>query len=55
VLQQIADSLGLKPYNLFFDEEDWGEFDRYTLLARILNELKEIINTDLENVMKKYF
>ena len=51
-LQKIADSLSLKPYQLFFDDEEWKNFDRYTELTDLLGELKETVNTEISRTIE---
>lgn len=53
-LQKIADSLGVKPYQLFLDENDKKEWDRGETLNRFTEEIKESFNQDLTQILKKY-
>ena len=53
-LQKIADALGLKPYQMFVDREEKDKFERYDLITQLYKELKDNINSKLEEVIKKY-
>jgi transcriptional regulator with XRE-family HTH domain len=52
-LQKIADALGLKPYQLFVEEQS-KELEQHKLLSRILVELKGNINRELEATLMKH-
>ncbi len=52
-LQRIADALGLKPYQLFLEEQS-KELEKHKLLARIFLELKGNISRELEATLMKY-
>jgi transcriptional regulator with XRE-family HTH domain len=52
-LQIIADTLSLKPYQLFFDEEEWHQYDRYNELTQLLSEIKESVNNEITKVIQK--
>jgi len=53
-LQKIANSLHLKPYQLFFTEEDWSTFEKYNVLIEILNKIKVKVTEDIEEIIKSY-
>ena len=53
-LEKIASVLGLKPYQLFFEDEEWEVFDKYEHITSLYQELREKINTDLEETIKKH-
>ena len=53
-LQKISDALGLKPSQLFFEDEDWKLFKKYTLLTNLSTELQEKITEDVKETVKKY-
>jgi len=53
-LQKIATALGMKPYQLFVDQEDIGLLEKHDLLTNLYKELKDRINSDLEEVIKRY-
>ncbi len=53
-LQVLADVLGLKPYQLFFDQTDWKEFDRFQTLSRFSQTLKERLSADVDEITSEY-
>ena len=53
-LQKLAKAMGLKPYQLFFEEEDWVRFDRYNELIQILHELQDTVGSDIEHIIKQH-
>lgn len=53
-LQRIADALGLRPFQLFLEEEDWAAFERYKVLTTLSLELKERITEDLNTTIRRY-
>ncbi len=54
VMERLASSLGLKPYQLFFEEEQWDVYDKYERITSLYHDLKEKINTDLDDTVRKY-
>jgi transcriptional regulator with XRE-family HTH domain len=53
-LERLSESLGLKPYQLFYEDEDWEVHDKYDRLASLYHELKEKMNDLLEETVRKY-
>lgn len=53
-LQKISYATGLKPYQLFFDDEDWKSFDKYQELVSIKDKLKQAIDADIESIIKEH-
>ncbi len=53
-LQKISDALGLRPSQLFFEDDDWKVFKKYTLLTDLSMELQEKITEDVKETVKKY-
>jgi hypothetical protein len=53
-LQKIADALGLRPYQLFVEEQSGKELERHKLLSRILLELKGTRTGELEITLLKF-
>ena len=53
-MEKICNALAMKPYQLFFDEEEWAVYDRQAPIMEIYQELKERINDDLEDIIKRY-
>jgi transcriptional regulator with XRE-family HTH domain len=39
-LEALAEALNLKPYQLFFEDEDWKQFDRFEVLTALSSALK---------------
>jgi len=54
VLERLAASLGLKPYQLFFEEEQWEVFDKYDRITSLYHDLKEKLNNELEDTVRRY-
>ena len=50
MLQRIADTLNLKPYQLFLDKEDVEEFDREDLRRKMYALIKDKIDSDLTEI-----
>lgn len=53
-LQKIANALKLKPYQLFFEEEQWNTFDKYNVLTDLMEKLKKTTDNNIEEVIKSY-
>ena len=53
-LQRLCDALGLRPYQLFYEDEEWEVHDKYENLASLNSELKEKINILIEETIRKY-
>ncbi len=53
-LEKIAAALKLKPYQLFFDKLDWGDYDKQELLRDFTMRLKEKLSADIDEVAKHY-
>lgn len=53
-LQIIADKLNLKPYQLFLEKEDIEVFNKYDLIVRFYNTIKDKVDSDLEDIFKEY-
>ena len=53
-LERLAFALGLRPYQLFFDDEQWEVFDKYERITNLYQDLKEKINNDLDDTVRKY-
>lgn len=49
-LQLLARALGLKPYQLFFDNEDWQNFERFKTLSNFSSALKYRLVSDIEEL-----
>jgi len=53
-MEKIADALGMKPYQLFWEDEQWELFDRYDRFTSLYQDLKEKINADIEETVKRH-
>ncbi len=53
-LERIATVLGLKPYQLLYEEEEWEVFDKYKTITSLYQELREKLNIDLEQTIRKH-
>lgn len=53
-LLKISEALGLKPYQLFMEKEEGVTFEKHKMLTALSKELKDNINQNLENIIKKY-
>jgi transcriptional regulator with XRE-family HTH domain len=53
-LQGLADALGLKPYQLFFDHSDWKDFDRFQTLSQFSTVLKDRLAADIDQVTTQF-
>jgi transcriptional regulator with XRE-family HTH domain len=54
-LQKFADSLGLQPYQLFYDKTHFHkEMDKTKLLGKVRADLKNRLIADLDEVISKH-
>ena len=53
-MEKIAEALGMKPYQLFFEDEQWELYDKFDRFTSFYQDLKEKLNSDLEETMKKH-
>ena len=53
-LQGLADALGLKPYQLFFDHSDWKDFDRFHTLSQFSSTLKTRLTQEVDQITSKF-
>lgn len=54
VLECIAGTLGLQPYQLLLDEEDWEIRDRLETVTDMYRELKERVNSVLDDALRRH-
>ena len=54
-LQEIADVLGVRPYQLFLSDEDTKEYDKLEMLRNLSKELQQNLKINIETIIKKYF
>ncbi|MCL1818056.1 MAG: helix-turn-helix domain-containing protein [Spirochaetaceae bacterium] len=52
--ERLSEALGLRPYQLVYEAEDWEAHDKYDHLAGLRTELKEKLNTLLEEVIRTH-
>jgi transcriptional regulator with XRE-family HTH domain len=53
-LCQLAEILGLRPYQLFFSDEDRKNFDKSTLLHKLDAELEKNVASIIKETVKRY-
>ncbi len=53
-IQKIVDALGLKPYQLFIDEDESSNWDKIDLATRLCDELKKRLDEEIDTVRKKH-
>ena len=51
---KLSNALGMKAYQLFVEDENGAEWDRVELVTSIGRELKDMLNDDIEDVIKKH-
>ena len=54
VLERIAKSLNLLPYQLFLSEEQWHISDHVNLLRDMYSTLRERLHTDIDSIIDTY-
>ena len=52
--ERISDALGLHPYQLIYEAEDWEVHDKYDEVAALRMELREKMNILLEETIRKH-
>jgi len=53
-LEKIVKALGIKPYQLFLEDSDEINLDKYDLLMSVFNEFKDTLQIDWEKIIKKH-
>lgn len=53
-LQKLTDALGLQPFQLFLEEADWAEFEKYNVLTTLFRELRQRLDEDVTETFQKY-
>ena len=53
-LSRIARVLGMRPAELFYEEDQWELRERHDSLARYASELKEIISHDIDDLTRRH-
>ncbi|MDR1931196.1 MAG: helix-turn-helix domain-containing protein [Spirochaetales bacterium] len=52
--ERLSEALGLRPYQLLYEKEEWEIYDKYDNIADMKTELKEKLNALLEEVIRKH-
>ncbi len=53
-LQKLADTLGLQPFQLFLEEQDWAAFEKYNVLTTLSRELRQRLDEEVTETFHKY-
>jgi transcriptional regulator with XRE-family HTH domain len=53
-IYQLAEILGLRPYQLFFSDKDRKNFDKATLLNKLDTELEKNVALIIKETVKRY-
>jgi transcriptional regulator with XRE-family HTH domain len=53
-LARIADALGLRPYQLLLDEDDWEVRDRLETVSSMYRDLKSGMNSMLDEALRRH-
>jgi transcriptional regulator with XRE-family HTH domain len=53
-LERLSEALGLRPYQLIYEPEEWVIYDKYDNIAALKAELKEKMNVLLEETIRKH-
>jgi transcriptional regulator with XRE-family HTH domain len=53
-LERLGEALGLRPYQLIYEAEDWEVHDKYDHLGSLRIELKEKIDALLEDIIREH-
>lgn len=54
VVERIAEELGMRPYQLFLDEEDWELRDRLEKVTDMYHDLKRRLNVELDEALRRH-
>ncbi len=54
VLGKIARVLGMRPAELFFEEQEWELRDRQDSIARFATELKTKLTDDIDDLVRRH-
>ena len=50
--ERLSEALGLRPYQLLYESEEWEVYDKYDEIAALRTELKEKLGVLLEEVIR---
>jgi transcriptional regulator with XRE-family HTH domain len=53
-LERLVGALGLRPYQLYLEEQEWELRERTDALTHMYRDLKERINSELESALKRH-
>ena len=53
-LERLSEALGLRPYQLIYEAEDWEVYDKYDQLGALRIELKQKIDALLEDAIRRH-
>jgi transcriptional regulator with XRE-family HTH domain len=53
-LERLSEALGLRPYQLIYEPEEWTIYDKYDNIASLKTELKEKLGVLLEEIIRKH-
>jgi transcriptional regulator with XRE-family HTH domain len=53
-LDRIAEALGVRPFQLFLDEEDGSIQDRYEALTALAHELRERVSGEIDSTLRRH-
>ena len=53
-LQKLADALGLRPFQLFLEDEEWATFEKYDVLTTLFRELRQRLDEEVTETFHKY-
>jgi transcriptional regulator with XRE-family HTH domain len=52
--ERLSEALGLRPYQLLYEKEEWTIYDKYDNIADMKTEFKEKINLLVEDIIRKH-
>jgi transcriptional regulator with XRE-family HTH domain len=52
--ERLSEALGLRPYQLIYEAEDWVVYDKYDNISALKTELKEKLGVLLEETIRKH-
>jgi transcriptional regulator with XRE-family HTH domain len=53
-LERIAETLGLRPYQLLLEEDEWEVRDRLETVTSMYRELKDGLNSMLDETLRRH-
>jgi transcriptional regulator with XRE-family HTH domain len=53
-LERLSEALGLRPYQLIYEPEEWLIYDKYDNISALKTELKEKLGVLLEETIRKH-